>query len=262
MEKFRILRDENNDNGGGGAPEPETPPAPEPAPEAALEPTPEQTRIAELEAENTKLKVQAAPVAVPAAPQPVTSAMLESYTDEQWATIEARTGKDKSAIIRDFKDFEITNRQNTVDAKTNTAEALQDALESNPKLLKLRGSIREFMDDIPVTDKLDPVKLKRAMEKAIIYAKGKYISMTLDKPSEALKRGHGTPSPKAGAEDEGGDEELLDGEIKNDEYVAANGLRITTGKISKEDWKKVQHKHRDPNGVRIPVDYDKPPVFK
>lgn len=254
---FRILMDDAEPQGGGG-----TPPA-EPEVETPPEPTDEQRELAALKEENAKLKEQQAKPA-PAAPvqqQPVTSATLETYNDEQWAAIEAKTGKDKNTIINEFKQWEITNRQNTIDAKNNTNEILQDALETNPKLLKLRSSIKEYMEEVPVADKLDPAKLKRALDKAILYAKGKHADMTPNTQPNPKPRTNDTPNPKGGDETPDG-EELMDGEVKDGEYEGPHNLKIKTGKIDKKLWKNIQHKNRDPNGVCIPHDFDKPPVFK
>jgi hypothetical protein len=222
-----------------------------------VEPTAAEKELAALKEENARLKAQPTQAQTT---QTVTSATLENYTDDQWATIEARTGKDKATILRDYKDYELTTRQNCIDAKTNTTEALQDALEANPKLIKLRGAIKEFMDDVPVADKLDPAKLKRHMEKAITYAKGKHMTNTSDTP--APKHSSIDKASPKGEVDENDDDGLKDGEIKNDEYVSETGLRIKLGKVDKATWKNIQHKTRDANSVSIPADFDKPPSFK
>lgn len=237
-------------------------PAPAPEPEAAPEPTAEQQELASLKEENARLKAQPhAAQPAPAAPAPVTSATLEGYNEEQWGVVEQRTGKDRATILRDFKDFELTNRQNSIDAKTNTTEALQDAIEANPKLTKLRGSIKEFMDEVPTADKLDPAKLKRHMDKAIIYAKGKHMINTSDTQTPKPKVNDGA-SPKGSDDDDGGDDNPIDGEIKNDDYKSESGLHIKLGKVDKKTWKEIQHKTRDPNSISIPADFDKPPTFK
>lgn len=225
--------------------------------------TPELTEtekeLATLKEENARLKAQPQTVATHAT-QPITSATLENYGSEQWAIIEERTGKTKDQILRDYKDHELTTRQNNIDAKTNTTEALQDALESNPKLIKLRGAIKEFMEDVPVADKLDPVKLKRHMEKAITYAKGKHMTNNSDTPAPAPKHNN-SASPK-GADIDEPEDNLADGEVKNDDYVSDSGLHIKLGKIDKSTWKTIQHKTRDANSICIPTDFDKPPSFK
>ena len=263
MEKlFRILMDEaDGQPGGGDAPVPEAAPAPEAPPEL----TPEQQELATLKEENARLKAQPAPapVAAPApANKPITSADMEGYTDEQWATIEAKSGRDKATILRDFKDWELTQRQNAIDAKTNTTEAIQEAIETNPKLLKLRGSIKEFLDEVPAIDKLDPAKMKRHMERAINYAKGKHMSTIPDTPANPNKPGKpaGTPSPKGEVEEDGETVDALAGDVKDDQYVNNSGLRIQTGRVDKKTWDKIKHKEI-PNSVSIPADFDKAPSF-
>jgi hypothetical protein len=253
MKILRILRDDVIDGNAGSEV------IMEPVVEAPAEPTPEQQEMAALKEENARLKAQPVQTHQPAAaPSQITSSTLESYTDEQWATIESRTGKDKATILRDYKDYELTTRQNNIDAKTNTTEALQDAIESNPKLIKLRGSIKEFMDDVPVADKLDPSKLKRHMEKAIIYAKGKHMSITPESP--ASRKTSSDPSPNS-SDIDGPDDGIAEGEIKNDDYVSNTGLHIKLGKVDKSVWKTIQSK-KESNSVSIPIDFDKPPVFK
>jgi hypothetical protein len=228
------------------------------AEEHAAEPTAAEKELAALKEENARLKAQPAATSHTEKKVP-TASDLETYSDEQWGTIEARTGKDKATIIREYKDYELTNRQNSIDAKTNTSEMLQDAIEANPKLIKLRASIKEFMEDVPLADKLDPAKLKRQMDKAITYAKGKHMTSAPETP--APKKGNETPSPKGGADDEGSDE-LVEGEVKNDDYVGENGLHIKLGKVDKATWKKIQHKTKNPNSVCIPSDFDEKPKFK
>lgn len=249
--KFMALRQQMED--GAPAAEPEVA---DPIVETVVEPTVAEVELANLKEENARLKAQPAPA--PTA-QPITSATLENYGADQWAIIEERTGKTKDQILRDYKDHELNTRQNNIDAKTNTNEALQDALEANPKLIKLRGSIKEFMDDVPVEDKLNPAKLKRHMEKAITYAKGKHMTTVSDTP--APKHNPGSAAPKGGEVD-AVDDTLVEGEIKNDDYVSESGLRIKLGKVDKATWKNIQHKTRDANSISIPADFDKPPSFK
>lgn len=249
---FKILmKEKGEEDAGGGEGEKE--------PEAAPEPTAEQKELASLKEEMAALRASHAQPAP--APQQITSAQMENYSAEQWAVIEERTGKSRDTILRDYKDYEITTRQNALDAKTNTTEALSDAIEANPKLIKLRGSIKEYMDDVPLADKLDAAKLKRHMDKAITYAKGKHMTNIPDSPTPRRAAGD-TPSPKGGEEEDDGGEEQVEGEVKNDEYVSDTGLRIKTGKVNKEVWKQIRHKTKDPNSVSIPADFDKPPSFR
>jgi len=253
---WQLLRE--GEPGAEGAEEVKTdPPATEQDPPVTTEPTEAEKELAAVKAENELLKAEKA--TPPAQPQAqVSSATLENYSEDQWSQIEAKTGKDRATIIRDFKDYEMTNRQNTIDAKNNVTEALQDELEKNPKLLKLRGTIKEFMADVPMADRLDPAKLKRAMDKAIIYARGKH--MTSETPAPANKpKPNADPNP---AGDDDGAPQFKEGEIKDDTYISNTGTRIKTGKISKELWKKVQHTTRDANSVCIPSDFDEKPKFK
>ena len=221
-------------------------------------PTPEQRELAAMRAEIAALRAQQS--TPQQTQQTITSETLESYSPEQWAVIEEKTGKTKDQVIRDYKDYEITKRQNAIDAKANMSDAMSEAIEANPKLIKLRGSIKEYMDDIPASDKLDPAKIKRHMEKAITYAKGKHMTSTPDS-TPGRRPGSSTPSPKGGADDYGDDSDVVDGEMKDDEYVSETGLRIKTGKVSKETWKQIRHKTKNPNSVCIPADFDKPPQF-
>jgi len=262
MDWLKMLMDDNVDGTpGGGAPVPE--PIPESAPEGDPEPTPEQQELEKLKAENAELKARNTPPPAPVAPAPapLTSATLESYTSDQWAVIEEKTGKTRDQIITDFKHHELTTRQNAIDAKSNTADAVQDAVEANPKLIKLRGAIKEYLETVPLADKLDPAKLKRQMEIAVTYAKGKHMSTT---PEPATPKGkpNDSPNPKGNDDDGGGDDGLVEGEMANGEYTGENGLRLKLGKVDKATWKKIQHKTKNPNGVSIPADFDKPPVFK
>jgi hypothetical protein len=225
-------------------------------------PTPEQLEITRLKEENERLKNTPTPVAQTHTAK-VTSATLNSYTSEQWAQIESETGKDKQTIMREFRDYEITQRQNEIEAKAQVNDALQDELEKNPKLLKMRGSIKEFLNEIPLSDKIDPVKLKRAMEKAIIYARGKHITMTQDNQNSSANRNNktNTPSPKIDNNDNDNEDGYKEGEIKNDVYTGEHGVKIKIGKLDKKIWDRVQHKTREPNSLCIPSDFDEKPRF-
>jgi hypothetical protein len=253
-----MLREEDKGAGGAAAPAAEPPAAAAPAPGATAPETPsaEAQEIARLKAENEALKNRQPQE--PPAPAKVTSATLDGYTEDQWTAIEAKTGKDRATIIREFKDWEITQKQNALEAKSNVSDMIQEELEKDPRLLKLRGSIKEFLAEVPLADQLDPTKLKRAMEKAIIYARGKHMSAPAPQPS-------GTPAPKTPAPNAGGDDGgdgTVEGEIKDDEYISPTGLRIKTGKVNKETWKRIRHQEKDPNSVSIPADFDEKPKFK
>lgn len=188
---------------------------------------------------------------------------LASYTDDQWAQIEARTGKDRNTIMREFKDWEITQRQNELIAKSNVNDAVQDLLETNPKLLKLRGGIKEYLADVPTEAKLNPARLKREIEKAINYAKGKYMDLNSENRNNnnnnRITKYEKTPSPN-NIEDYDETNRLKKGEVKDDVHILDSGLKIKTGKIDKKLWKRVQSPD-EPNSVRIPMDFDEEPKF-
>lgn len=251
-----LLEDEPGAAGG----EDGAPPA-EPQASLAPEPTAEQQELTALKAENARLKAEKEQPQPAAQPQ-VNSATLDNYTEDQWAQIETKTGKDRATITREFKDWEITNRQNDIIAKTNVTEAISEELEKNPKILKLRGAIKEYLSDIPTAIKTDPAKLKREMEKAIIYARGKHMTSEPTPPNNNKPKPNADPGPGGGSDDTNDDPEYKEGEIKNDTYVSTSGSRIKTGKIDKGLWKKVQHPTRDANSVRIPSDFDEKPRFK
>jgi len=251
------------------APNPATPETPEEdleTPETPETPNPEavadKEELDNLRKENERLKNQT-PQAQPAAQpklSPVTQ--LESFNEDQWAALESRTNKTRDVILREAKDWDITQRQNALEARTAVADAINDEVEKNPKLIRLRSSIKEFMSEIPVEDQIDPARRNRALEKAVIYAKGKHISMTPETPSPKSKPGTGTPAPGAPEIEEEEDGGTVEGEVKDDTYInPTTGQKIVTGKrLDKKDWKKIQNPD-EPNSVRIPGDFDKKPTF-
>jgi len=229
------------------------------------EPPPDEKEqeLARIKAENEELKKQAAAASNPEYKKPVTSRTLEGYTEEQWEAIESKTGKDRATIMNEFRAWELSKKQEEIEAKTNVNDIIQEEMEKDPKLLKIRSGIKEYMSDVPLDRKVNPALLKKEMEKAIAFAKGKYMTTNNNASgSPAPKKPNISRSTPDTGEDGGGDEGYAEGEVKDDVYISSEGTKIKVGgRMSREQWKKVQHKQRDPNSVQISGHLDEKPKF-
>lgn len=206
------------------------------------------------------------PVA-PAAPvQPkVTAATLRTLGPEQREMIEKAQGIPFGEVVQAIEAQELRDSQASTQTKIDKSEAralvndaIEDAVSDDPQVAKLRGGIREFFQDVPVADQLDPIKLKARLEKAKVYARGKVGVVA---PPVPLPDGDPEPqldgdSPKPKGEGEGDVDDrnkIKIGDIKTDPKT---NFRIEVGnnaEISEKELSKLAHPD-DPNGVMFDGD--------
>src|SRR3990167_4153432 len=105
----------------------------------------------------------------------LSSADLEAMTEDQREKIAEQTGfpfeRILSSVRAQERHIDVTRRQ-SVEAKTNVREAIEDLIDRDPQAGKLKKHIREYFDDLPLDVRADPSAVARHMKKAVTYAKG------------------------------------------------------------------------------------------
>ena len=176
-------------------------------------------------------------------------------TEEQREKIAEQTGfpfeRILSSVRAQERHIDVTRRQ-SVEAKTNVREAIEDLIDRDPQAGKLKKHIREYFDDLPLDVRADPSAVARHMKKAVTYAKG-----AVGVP--AASGGSRRPDPRTPGPD---DEPEFDPESGEDpkpgtKATLDTGLKITIGE-SPKGWEKNQ---QGEHGVRI-VDDNEEPEFR
>lgn len=212
-----------------------------------------KARLADIEAKNKELesKLTAQP-----AQRTVTSAELESWTDEQKEKAAELYGMPFDRILSSIKTRERADLENTLAetrATSNVREAIEAACDADPQVTKLKSHIREFLADIPTADKADAKKLQGWMKKAVSYARG-----------QAGTRATTTPKARNETKTPGPDSEPIMETDDNDDgkIVMEDGRSIRVEKlIPDERRKEMKHPSRD-NALRISCEFDKPPKMR
>lgn len=203
----------------------------------------------------------------PAAPR-VTTATLDALTKAQREELEEQTGKTFDEIYRRVQANEAQSSSQSIQARLNVADALESAAERDPKVHRLKKHMRDYLNDLPESERADSARLERHVAKAKTYATGKLAeSGTLQAPDArrqpARVRDHGPEGEDGGAGDEGGDGD----EIRAGDERVVDGMRLKVSPLGGRAAKRAQDiRHpRDPNGVMFrgagEQAFDKPPVF-
>lgn len=217
-------------------------------------------RLDRLEAENKALKEkldsQPTTPATPPPPQPsVTSDDLMAMSEDEREKTAEHVGIPFNTILAKVRAQEKARaeyeKQTTV-AQNNVRDAIEDMVDSDPRMARYKKHVREFMADIPDSEKADPKRLKRHMDKAVIYAKGVVGSTT--KPNASNPKGGAAPDGEPSFEDE-------DGDIKPGTYEIGNGGKVRIENlVDKETRKRIKHPTKK-GGIQIPSDFDQVPRF-
>jgi len=162
-------------------PEPEAKTTPEPEVKEPAAPTAEQlaqenaTLKAQLEAAQ-KVQVVVQPQAQPQVqmPQPSAEALQKQaedlgFTDPRQIESIGRIAAHVAAPA--LQKAMILEQELKVEKTVNAAK--KQAQVNDPQFVKLEAHVDEYLDGIPVQDKMDPEKLSKHMERATFYAKGK-----------------------------------------------------------------------------------------
>ena len=189
---------------------------PEPAPEATSAQEPNlAAEIEKLKAENTALRSISVKVESQApafqAQQQMTREDLSrravelgfTKTDESGNVVgdveklEAVSKIATAAAIPAWQKVSALEQELKVEKTINSAK--KDALAADPQFQKLEAHVDEYLDNVSVDDKIDPAKMKKHMEIATVYARGKMGSKAPQARTAAVQQ---PPTPK-GEEDDG-----------------------------------------------------------
>lgn len=217
------------------------------------------SEIARLKKENEDLKARTNNP--PASRPQVTSADLASMTDEEWEPIEKKYGQTRGEIMARMEAKEAKTSAARMEARSNVAEALDDAAALDPQVNKLKVYMKEFLSDVSLEDKLDPEKLKRHVEKAKVYARGRALEKSGGKIPTTTTTRKDTVKQPAPTGDDGGDEE--DGEeVRGGQTVELGNLKLKIKDLPEKLQARAKDiKHPDiPNSVMF-RGFDKAPKF-
>lgn len=222
------------------------------------------SKQAEIEAENARLKEEnetlrrAQPPVSQAQPK-ISASQLRAMNDEQKEYIEKVTNMPFATVL---SNVEAQERQSdeaeraSTRAIVNVRDAIDDLVDRDPQAAKLKGGIREYLSDISDADKADPVRLKKHIAKAVIYARGKAGVPAPARTGERQER-----SPRPGEDGIEEDVDAKSGKI-NPGLYEFGGLKLEIKElVSKEKMAKIRHPEH-PTGILIPQGFDEAPKFR
>lgn len=239
--------------------------------EETTEETNEETteeKTTRLEQENEDLRTKNSDLKASKTPAPeikgrITSEQLLNMSEKERETIEEQTGKEFDTIIRLVQTQESQARagaSTAIQARLDVQDALDAEFDKNPNAKKLRGHIREFLADVPDSDKTDPEKLKRHIDRAVNYAKGKAGVSEVKRTGKVGK----TSRPEDVVDDEDEPEFASDPEkkIPPGRYQLGKDFTIEIEDHMTDDMrKKTKHPTRGGHAIEIPKNFDPEPKF-
>jgi len=224
-----------------------------------------QVKQAEMEAENVRLREEneqlrrTAPVPAQAQSK-ISASQLRAMNDEQKEYIEKVTNMPFATVLSNVEAQERQTDESeraSTRALVNVRDAIDDLVDRDPQAAKLKGGVREYLADIPDSEKADPARLKKHIAKAVIYAKGK---AGVPAPARSGARQERSPRP----DEEGGEAEAVDaksGKINPGSYEF-NGLKLEIKELlPKDKMAKIRHPEH-PTGILIPPGFDEAPRFR
>jgi len=172
-------------------------------------------------------------------------------TDEQWVKLEAEYGMTREEIKAAWKIAQrvaapLAAELNTYKTRDAASEAVRLAKEhikaEDPQFPKFERFVDEYLGDIPLADKANPEALKRHMDRAVHFARGKARSTdkTFREDVETTRDDGRTAEEKADAEQGFGEF-----------AVSGMPLTIVNDKLVPDDFRK-RHAHPEQKeGVRM-----------
>ena len=223
-------------------------------------------KLARLEKENADLKAdkakqdeerRAKPVA--AAPK-VTASYLRTMSDKQREYGEQQTGMGFDDVIKNVEAQEAQDSRSqtlAVQARGSLRDAIDDEVDRNPQVAKLKGHIRDYFEDVSDADKADSATMARHMKKALVYAKG-----AAGVPEVRHKQSNEARTSGPDDNDEPTFADPKSGDIKAGTYRLNDGFKLEIQDlIPKEKRAKMVHPEH-PTGIKIASDFDEAPRFR
>jgi hypothetical protein len=176
-------------------------------------------------------------------------------SEEQWVDLEAQYGMPREELRKNHKlivsivapiaaENARLRREMSVDKNVKTAVA--ELAGKDPQFSKYEKFVHEYLEDVSAEDKADPARLKKQLDKAVFYAKGRA-------PQAPKKGERELPEVDKNLEE---DEEARRSKEEMFGVHEGDGKVIRSFKIKVE--KKVPDEYRDkhahPDGIGILVD--------
>lgn len=179
------------------------------------------------------------------------AARAAAPTEEQWVKLEAEYDMTRDEIQKQWKLLQratspLAAELSTYKARDAANEAVRVAKEGikadDPQFPKFERYVDEYLSDISIGDKADPERLKRHMDRAVHFARGKARSedKTFREEAETTR-------------DTGSSQEEKDNAAQGfgEFQVAGMPLTITNDKLVPDDFRK-RHQHPEQKeGVRM-----------
>lgn len=249
--------------------EPETPAegeefAPEPIDDA-------QAETDRLKAENESLRAQNAALSAPAIPRStpqavVTSEQLENLSVEQWEPIEKQMNLPKEEILARMRRQEAKSSNDAILARTNVIDAIECEVEADPQTAKLKGGIKAYFEDVPLSERANPERVKAHMKKAKIFARGLAAEKGGGMPQERGPKFKSDRPGREGDEDGSGAEASVDenGRVRVGQSVdLGDNFKLNIEqRVEPEKMKQCMKGGREPNAVKMPNEKDSAPRFR
>lgn len=172
-------------------------------------------------------------------------------TEDQWVKLEAEYDMTRDEIKKSWKLIQRTTAPlqaqlatyQTRDAATEAVRlAKEDIKAEDPQFPKFERFVDEYLADIPLADKADADRLKRHMDRAVHFARGKAraTDKTFREDAEETRESGQTQEEKDNAAEHFGEF-----------AIAGMPLTITNDKLVPDDFRK-RHQHPEQKeGVRM-----------
>ena len=222
---------------------------------------------AELKKENEALKARLAESEtrrqpVQQAQAKVTATYLRGMTEKQREFVEQQTGMAFDDVVKNVESQEANDARSqtlAVQARSAVRDAIDEEVDRNPQVSKLKGHIRDYFSDVSDAEKADPTAMQRHMKRALVYAKGA-AGVPEPKPT-------GRTEPRTQGPGEGGGNEIEDndpkaGAIKEGTYRLNDGFKLEIKDLIPEEKRKKMVHPEHPTGIRIASDFDEAPKFR
>ena len=106
----------------------------------------------------------------------VTTEALLALSEEDRTKLEEQTGRTFNTMLAQVSATERrqeTAKREALEARIAVNDAIDSAVEKDPRVSRYRSGIREYFEDVSASDKLDEAKMKRHMDRAVVFARGK-----------------------------------------------------------------------------------------
>ena len=222
---------------------------------------------AKLKQENEDLKAKLAEAETRQQRQPtpqakVTATYLRGMTEKQREFVEQQTGMAFDDVVKNVESQEANDARSqtlAVQARSAVRDAIDEEVDRNPQVSKLKGHIRDYFSDISDAEKADPAAMQRHMKRALIYAKGA-AGVPETKPTGRTEPR--TPGPGEGGGNEIEDNDPKAGAIKEGTYRLNDGFKLEIKDLIPEEKRKKMVHPEHPTGIRIASDFDQEPRFR